>query len=221
MYCSIIVKGHLDRRWSEWFDGMNITSRTNGTTIVAGHLPDQTALHGMLAKVRDLSLSLVSVQCEDRAPARWRGLQREGSHTTAAQGRITPTAACRVVPYTRKRDKEQTMAAGVTQVEIPQTGNTYTFEGSMHGDAPVSFFVVNAPPGGGPRLHRHPYAEVFVVQEGLACFTAGADTLEVGAGRIVVVPPGMPHKFVNSGNGPLRQINIHPVGSMITDWLEE
>ena len=66
MYCSITVKGHLDERWSEWFDGLTITNLENGETMLAGHLPDQAALHGMLTKVRDLGLTLVLVRCEDR-----------------------------------------------------------------------------------------------------------------------------------------------------------
>jgi hypothetical protein len=64
MYCSIIVKGHLDAKWSEWFDGLAITNRENGKTALAGHLPDQPALHGVLTKVRDLGLTLIAVQTE-------------------------------------------------------------------------------------------------------------------------------------------------------------
>ncbi len=74
------------------------------------------------------------------------------------------------------------------------------FQGHRHG-AGVSFIVVDAPPGGGPRLHKHPYEEVFVVQEGTATFTAGGETIEVEGGQIVVVPAGVPHRFVNSGRG--------------------
>ncbi len=66
MYCTITIKGHLDTRWSDWFDGLAITNLENGETALLGHLPDQAALHGVLTKVRDLRLSLVSVQCEDR-----------------------------------------------------------------------------------------------------------------------------------------------------------
>jgi hypothetical protein len=66
MYCSITVKGHLDERWSEWFDGLAITNRENGEAALAGHLLDQAALHGVLTKVRDLGLTLVLVQCEER-----------------------------------------------------------------------------------------------------------------------------------------------------------
>jgi hypothetical protein len=65
MYCAITVKGHLDRRWSAWFDGLAVTNLENGETVLAGHLLDQAALHGVLTKVRDLGLTLVLVQCED------------------------------------------------------------------------------------------------------------------------------------------------------------
>ena len=79
---------------------------------------------------------------------------------------------------------------------------------------------MDAPPGGGPKLHRHPYEEIFVMQEGTATFTAGDETIEVGAGRVVVVPAGVPHKFVNTGTGRLRQVNIHANDQFVTEWLE-
>jgi len=66
MDCAITVKGHLDQRWSEWFDGLTITHRENSQTMLTGQLPDQVALHGVLIKVRDLGLTLVAVQCADR-----------------------------------------------------------------------------------------------------------------------------------------------------------
>ena len=66
MHCSIAVRGHLDARWSDWFDGLTIANLENGETVLAGHLPDQAALHGALTKVRDLGLPLISVHCQDR-----------------------------------------------------------------------------------------------------------------------------------------------------------
>ena len=57
----IRVKGHLDPSWSEWFDGLQITNEPNGEALLSGHIPDQAALHGVLAKVRDLNLQLISV----------------------------------------------------------------------------------------------------------------------------------------------------------------
>jgi mannose-6-phosphate isomerase-like protein (cupin superfamily) len=80
--------------------------------------------------------------------------------------------------------------------------------------------VVNAAPGGGTRLHRHPYEEVFVVQEGSVTFTAGDDVIEARGGQVVVVPAGVAHKFVNSGDGRLRQVDIHASDHFVTEWLE-
>lgn len=57
----IRVKGHLDARWSDWFDGLTFTQASDGTTVIRGLVIDQTALHGLLRKVRDLGLPLISV----------------------------------------------------------------------------------------------------------------------------------------------------------------
>ena len=58
----IRVKGVLDSRWSEWFDGMALSSDANGETTLSGPVTDQAALHGLLARVRDLGVPLVSVR---------------------------------------------------------------------------------------------------------------------------------------------------------------
>ena len=57
----IRLKGHLDSRWAAWFDGLSLTNENDGTTIICGPVVDQSALHGLLQKVRDLGLPLVSV----------------------------------------------------------------------------------------------------------------------------------------------------------------
>jgi hypothetical protein len=57
----IRIKGHLDRQWADWFDGMTITLENNGDTLLTGPVADQSTLHGLLKKVRDLGLHLVSV----------------------------------------------------------------------------------------------------------------------------------------------------------------
>jgi hypothetical protein len=57
----IRIKGHLDNRWTDWFDGLTITREDNGDTCLSGPVVDQAALHGLLRKVRDLGLPLVSV----------------------------------------------------------------------------------------------------------------------------------------------------------------
>jgi mannose-6-phosphate isomerase-like protein (cupin superfamily) len=84
----------------------------------------------------------------------------------------------------------------------------------------VSLILVDNRPGEGPGLHRHPYHEIFIVLEGRSTFTAGSATLDAGAGQIVVVRPGVAHKFVNSGTGRLRQVDIHASAKFITEWLE-
>lgn len=75
-------------------------------------------------------------------------------------------------------------------------------------------------PGGGPRLHTHPYPEVFVVRAGRGLFTVGDQEIEATAGDILVAPANTPHKFTNLGPGPLETIDIHENGTFITDWLE-
>lgn len=58
----IQVKGHLDSHWSDWFDGFVITYKADGTTVLSGPVADQAALHGLLARVRDLGLPLLAVR---------------------------------------------------------------------------------------------------------------------------------------------------------------
>ena len=57
----IRLKGHLDQRWSAWFDGMTLTHDANGETILSGLVVDQAALHSLLIKVHALNLTLISV----------------------------------------------------------------------------------------------------------------------------------------------------------------
>ena len=57
----IRLKGHLDARWANWFEGLSFTHESDGTTILAGPVVDQAALYGVLRKVRDLGLPLLSV----------------------------------------------------------------------------------------------------------------------------------------------------------------
>ena len=58
----IRVKGNLDRKWSDWFDRFTITPKANGETLLTGSVADQCALHGLLAKIRDLGLPLLSIE---------------------------------------------------------------------------------------------------------------------------------------------------------------
>jgi hypothetical protein len=65
-FYQIRIQGHLDEGWTTWFDGMVIRHETDGTTLLWGELEDQASLHGILAKVRDLSLPLIALQRVDK-----------------------------------------------------------------------------------------------------------------------------------------------------------
>jgi hypothetical protein len=58
----IRLQGHLEARWAAWFDGLTLTRDGDGTTLIRGHVVDQAALHGLLQKVRDVGLPLISVK---------------------------------------------------------------------------------------------------------------------------------------------------------------
>lgn len=60
----IKIKGHLDQRWSSWFAGLQVEHLEGNETLLSGPLPDQAALHGLLERIRDLNLTLISVTCE-------------------------------------------------------------------------------------------------------------------------------------------------------------
>jgi hypothetical protein len=65
---AIRLTGHLDARWGAWFDGLTVVHEADGTTVISGPIVDQAALHGLLQRVRDLGLPLVSVNRVDPPP---------------------------------------------------------------------------------------------------------------------------------------------------------
>jgi mannose-6-phosphate isomerase-like protein (cupin superfamily) len=105
--------------------------------------------------------------------------------------------------------------------ELPLSNIAREFVGGDHGGVGICAIFVDAPPGRGPALHRHPYVEVLITQEGRATLFLGDEEREVGAGEMVVVPAGQWHAFVNSGDGPLRQIDIHVSPGFETEWRVE
>lgn len=107
----------------------------------------------------------------------------------------------------------------IRQDELPVSVIAREFVGEQH-DATVTFLLVDAPPGSGPSLHRHPYEEIIITQEGEATFRLGDEQLVVRAGEVVVVPAGVAHAFTNTGAGALRQIDIHASPRFATEWLE-
>jgi hypothetical protein len=63
---AIRVQGHLDSRWAAWFDGLSLAPEADGTTVIHGEIADQSALHGVLQRLRDIGLELVSVSRLER-----------------------------------------------------------------------------------------------------------------------------------------------------------
>jgi hypothetical protein len=78
----IRVKGNLDRKWSDWFDGFAITAQPNDETLLIGTIIDQSALHGLLSTIRDLGLPLLSVMCVDER----KDLGQNSQNLTRANG---------------------------------------------------------------------------------------------------------------------------------------
>ena len=107
----------------------------------------------------------------------------------------------------------------VRVADIRRDETAALFVGRDH-DAGVSFFIISCRRGEGPDPHRHPYEETFIVQEGASEFTVGEDTFEVHAGSIVVAPTGVVHSFKGASEGVTRQVNIHPVAEMVTEWIK-
>jgi len=103
--------------------------------------------------------------------------------------------------------------------DLPSDVISRDFVGEEHGGVGACVLFVDAGPGEGPRLHRHPYVEILIVLEGLSTFNDGESKRTVEAGEMAVVDAGQPHAFTNSGQGRLRQIDIHLSPAFHTEWL--
>jgi mannose-6-phosphate isomerase-like protein (cupin superfamily) len=103
--------------------------------------------------------------------------------------------------------------------DLEHSRHSHEFVGAEHGEVPFSVILVHSGPGVGPKLHRHPYAEVFIVESGQATFQLGDDTIVVEGGSIVVGPPDVPHGFTNTGTDELRLTAIHGSDRFATEWL--
>jgi mannose-6-phosphate isomerase-like protein (cupin superfamily) len=96
--------------------------------------------------------------------------------------------------------------------------------GSVNGELLATQVTVltygNDEPGAGPKLHVHPYDEVFIIQEGRARFFVGDQVIDAEAGEVVLGPAGLPHKFINLGPGRLQTLDIHQSPRWIQADLE-
>ena len=111
------------------------------------------------------------------------------------------------------------MASIIPFGELEPTEHSREFVGAEHEDVPFSVILVHSRPGVGPKVHRHPYPEVFIVESGQATFQIGDASFVVEGGNVVVSPAGEAHGFVNSGEGELRLTAIHGSGRFSTEWL--
>jgi quercetin dioxygenase-like cupin family protein len=107
----------------------------------------------------------------------------------------------------------------ITQAQLPLSEIARELVGDEHG-LDITVLFVDAEPGRGAALHRHPYAEVCIVQEGEATFTVEGEERVVRAGEIAIARAGEAHAFVSSGAGNLRQIDIHLSPRFATEWLD-
>jgi len=108
----------------------------------------------------------------------------------------------------------------VRQEHLPFQGMSHQFVGADNGEVGISAYFVNAPPGRGPRRHRHPYDKVVFVREGRARWTVNGQDHEVGPGDILVVKAGEIHSFVNIGDVSLIQLDIHLNARFLQENLE-
>lgn len=99
------------------------------------------------------------------------------------------------------------------------TAQTSRLEGAGH-EATISLILDRSDPGQGPRLHRHPYDETWLIQAGQLTFQLGDERLQAGPGDIVIAPHGTPHKFTNNGPGPSSLVCIHANPTITGEWLE-
>jgi mannose-6-phosphate isomerase-like protein (cupin superfamily) len=99
----------------------------------------------------------------------------------------------------------------------PPGGETAIFQGSKY-DANVSFFIVRFFPGKGPRKHRHPYEETFIILEGEIEAIVDGGISRVSENKIMIIPAGAWHEFKNRSEKHVFMINLHPVADMVTEW---
>ncbi len=102
----------------------------------------------------------------------------------------------------------------------PAGSHASIFNGEQHGLPAISLMLAEIYPGEGPAWHRHSYDEAFVIAEGTATYTIGEDIVEASPGQVVFIPAGIPHSFVNSGEGMLRQTAVHASPTVTIEWLE-
>ena len=106
------------------------------------------------------------------------------------------------------------------QQDLPFVGMSHRFVGAENGGVAISAFFVNAPPGGGPRLHRHPYDTIAFVNAGRGRWTVAGREHEAAAGDILIVKAGEVHTFRNTGDEGLVLLDVHVNPHFIQEEVE-
>jgi quercetin dioxygenase-like cupin family protein len=103
---------------------------------------------------------------------------------------------------------------------LPRTAHAHELVGADHG-VPVSLILIDCPPGEGPALHRHPYAELFLIESGEGSFHLDGVEVTASGGQIVIAPANAVHGFSNTGPAPLRLTAIHTAPKFDTRWQDQ
>ena len=112
------------------------------------------------------------------------------------------------------KKQARAMRVGMSDLElldrkVTRDGGALRYlEGAAYGLA-TSLFRSEIVPGSGPEPHTHAYNEIFVIEAGQGRYRVGTESIDAGAGDIVIVPAGQPHEFVNIGPASLRHVAIH------------
>ncbi len=96
----------------------------------------------------------------------------------------------------------------------------FLLEGSRFGLDHLTLVMGETAPGGAAPLHRHSYEELFIVHAGRGTYTVGEATVEAGPGDVVLIPSGVPHRFVNNGGEPLYHTAVHSTGTFELEYFE-
>jgi mannose-6-phosphate isomerase-like protein (cupin superfamily) len=96
----------------------------------------------------------------------------------------------------------------------------FLLEGSQFGLSHLTLVMGETAPGESIPLHRHTYEELFIVHGGRGTYTVGDATFEAGPGEVVLIPAGVPHKFVNHGAETLYHTAVHSTGIFVMEVLE-
>ena len=106
---------------------------------------------------------------------------------------------------------------GIAPIDVAPDAS---FEGHLHGSQVSIIRSQSSRPGSGPRLHRHPYTETFLIHAGSALFTVGEERVVGRANQILVVPSLVAHRFEVLDGGDYVATHIHASDRFITEWLE-